>query len=72
MTGGTIRHCWEHSGLVPEDFKAEMRLLDLYDNTEDVVDDIKQMIDDLRQKRVESLNDLCTADEYVDVDMEEV
>jgi hypothetical protein len=72
VTGGTIRHCWSHSGLVPDDFKAEMRLLDLCDETKDVVEEINQMIDELRQKRLDSLNELCTADEYVDIDVNEV
>jgi DDE superfamily endonuclease len=72
VSGSTIRHCWSHSGIVPDEYQAELNLLDQYDDSEAVLEEVQDMIDELRKNRSEEFENPSTAREYVDVDDDEV
>lgn len=73
VSGSTIRHCWQHAGIVPPDYVEEMKLLDQSEaaGTEDVMKEIQEQIADLRKKRKEDIGDPASATEYVEFDNKE-
>jgi hypothetical protein len=69
----TIRHCWSHAGIVPPEFIAEMKLLDVADDTGMWITDLQKSVKELREIANDQLNENeVKADDYVDVDQYEV
>jgi hypothetical protein len=78
VTGETIRHCWMHAEIVPQEYEEELHELDSAEHTHE--QDVEQLQYDIDSLDALSPADLqqthvihsCNAAEYVNVDNSEV